>query len=146
MQRPQQTVYVLLFLILFSAALFGQADRGNITGEVKDSSGALIPGAKVTVTNVETVMKTIAFAQRSNQHADLRPVIENYDGADLDQSGEFGWPQMGTGYQRLDCRHAADHRAGDFYPRRATGHGLCHHGGARHLIRRLVAHDLCADV
>lgn len=37
--------------LLFSVALFGQNDRGTITGEVKDSSGAVVPGAAVTATN-----------------------------------------------------------------------------------------------
>lgn len=34
--------------------LFGQSERGTITGTVKDSSGAIIPATKVVVTNTQT--------------------------------------------------------------------------------------------
>ncbi len=40
--------------LLSIAALFGQSDRGVITGTVSDSTGALIPGAQVVITNVNT--------------------------------------------------------------------------------------------
>jgi hypothetical protein len=34
--------------------MFAQGDRGNITGTVTDSTGAIVPGAKVTVTHTAT--------------------------------------------------------------------------------------------
>lgn len=44
------------FLCLFSTQclLYGQADQGAITGYVRDSTGAVIPNAQVTVTNVDS--------------------------------------------------------------------------------------------
>ena len=42
------------FLILASSSLFGQVDTGAILGTVKDQSGAVIPGAAVTLTNTGT--------------------------------------------------------------------------------------------
>jgi hypothetical protein len=42
----------LIFILLLSFAVFGQTNRGGISGTVTDSSGAAIPGAKVTVTSV----------------------------------------------------------------------------------------------
>lgn len=41
-------------VLLFSVAANAQVDRGAIVGTVTDSSSALVAGAKVTVTNVET--------------------------------------------------------------------------------------------
>ncbi len=44
----------ILLLLLLPALLFGQADRGTIVGTVSDSTGAVIPGATVIVTHVDT--------------------------------------------------------------------------------------------
>jgi Carboxypeptidase regulatory-like domain len=43
-----------LFLMLQATALFGQSERGTITGVVHDSSGAVIPNAKVTIVSQST--------------------------------------------------------------------------------------------
>jgi outer membrane receptor protein involved in Fe transport len=42
------------FIVLVSAAMFGQTFRGTILGTVTDPSGAVVSGAKVTVQNVST--------------------------------------------------------------------------------------------
>ena len=45
----------LICLALLANNLFGQAsERGIITGVVRDSSGAVVPAAKITVTNTAT--------------------------------------------------------------------------------------------
>ncbi len=44
-------------ILIFSTALVGHAqstNSGDFRGTVTDQSGAVIPGAKVTVTNIET--------------------------------------------------------------------------------------------
>lgn len=47
--------FALFCLLMASAtAAFAQSDRGNITGTVKDPSGALVPNAKVTATDLST--------------------------------------------------------------------------------------------
>src|SRR5258708_3392387 len=40
--------------LLLAAPAFAQLDRGQISGRVKDSQGALVPGATLTATNRET--------------------------------------------------------------------------------------------
>lgn len=45
---------VLCLVLLCAAALIAQSERGTISGTVRDSTGAVIPGAKVTVTNTAT--------------------------------------------------------------------------------------------
>src|SRR5438270_13914866 len=44
-----------LAICLLSCALaFAQSDRGTITGTVADSTGALVPAAKIVLTNANT--------------------------------------------------------------------------------------------
>ena len=45
---------LLVVLVMTGSALWAQAERGAITGTVTDATGGVIPGAEITVTNVET--------------------------------------------------------------------------------------------
>src|SRR3954451_14798604 len=55
---------VVLSLFVAAAIAFGQ-DRGTISGTVSDNSGAIVPGAKITVLNPET-----GFTQNMISNAD----------------------------------------------------------------------------
>src|SRR5579872_1868794 len=46
------TIRACLFLI--ASAMFAQSDRGSITGTVFDPAGAVVAGAAINATNVET--------------------------------------------------------------------------------------------
>ncbi|HYW43942.1 MAG TPA: TonB-dependent receptor [Bryobacteraceae bacterium] len=48
---------LLLSLAFVAGVLFAQSDRGTITGTVTDQAGALIPGARVTATQIATSEK-----------------------------------------------------------------------------------------
>src|SRR5258708_5764752 len=52
-----------LVLLLTSADSSAQTDQGSITGVVDDSSGAVIPNAQVTATNIDT---GLALEAKSN--------------------------------------------------------------------------------
>ena len=53
--RPRIVLAILLVALLFVAdRALSQESRGSITGRVVDPQGAIIPGASVVVTNVET--------------------------------------------------------------------------------------------
>src|SRR4051812_121760 len=47
-------VKILALFLLISSGIIGQTNRGGISGTVRDSSGAVVPNAKVTVTNLGT--------------------------------------------------------------------------------------------
>jgi hypothetical protein len=49
---------VLVCLCCLSCAAFAQSERGTITGVIRDSSGAAVPGATVTVTETATNVAT----------------------------------------------------------------------------------------
>src|SRR5579864_8504349 len=61
MPRGTRYVYFLIVLataIVAPAKLTAQVDRGNIVGSISDPTGARVPGAQVTVTNLETNQAT----------------------------------------------------------------------------------------
>ena len=58
----------LIMLLGLAGLLFGQSDRGTITGTVTDPSGAVIPDAAVTVTNVRTDTKTMVTSTSSGNY------------------------------------------------------------------------------
>jgi len=52
---PRRISIVSLHLLVFGTlSLLGQSDRGSISGTITDSTGAVVPGAKVIVTNPAT--------------------------------------------------------------------------------------------
>jgi len=51
-------VKISVFILLLSSIIIGQTNRGGISGTVKDSNGAVVPNAKVTITNIGTGQST----------------------------------------------------------------------------------------
>jgi hypothetical protein len=58
----------LVFLSLSGATSFAQSDNGRVFGTVTDPTGAIIPGANISLTNTETG----EHRNRSGADADLR--------------------------------------------------------------------------
>ncbi len=54
MRRSRCTAACSILLLGFSGLLLAQSGRGTVSGSVTDSSGAVVPGAKVTITNQNT--------------------------------------------------------------------------------------------
>ena len=48
------SLFWLLVMVLGSSRIWAQVDRGALAGTVTDSSGAVVPDATITITNVET--------------------------------------------------------------------------------------------
>jgi uncharacterized surface anchored protein len=60
MTRSCFLVYVVIVVVavaLAASPAFGQAESGTISGTVRDSTGAVIPGATVTIKNAGTSMQ-----------------------------------------------------------------------------------------
>lgn len=72
--RALQIAGLLTFFLLFTLPLAAQFDTGTIAGSVTDSSGAVIPNATVTVTNVQTSFKkTLQTDSSGNYTASALP-------------------------------------------------------------------------
>ncbi len=55
LKARRRCVCVAIFALLLGASYaFAQVDTGSISGTVKDTSGAVIPGARITLTNEDT--------------------------------------------------------------------------------------------
>jgi hypothetical protein len=50
----RSTVFVICCLFVVAGMAFAQSDRGTITGSITDQAGAVIPGAVIEVTNINT--------------------------------------------------------------------------------------------
>ncbi len=77
---------ILVACFIFAPLAFGQnsATRGAITGRITDPSGAVVPGATVTATNLSTQFKTV-----TTSHAD----------------GFYNFPLMRVGQYSLTVSH-----------------------------------------
>ena len=57
----------LLLGLLFAVAVFAQRDLGTIAGTVTDPTGAAIPNAKITITEVATNLSYDGDIQRGRR-------------------------------------------------------------------------------
>src|SRR5262245_2137273 len=72
----RRVLFCALVLLSVAWSLQAQSITGTILGTVKDSSGAVVPGASITLTNEETGVATSAVS---------------------DERGDFGIPNVGPG-------------------------------------------------
>ena len=89
MKQKLMIAVVLLPLLILSTQAFGQSTRGSISGTVQDSSQAVLSGATVTVTNVETGIKSTVTTNNAGTY--------NVPGL---QSGVYTVAAEMTGFQK----------------------------------------------
>jgi hypothetical protein len=85
-RRIRNSKFILILLIsalipLSSPALHGQFENGTLVGTVRDTSGAVVQNAKVTVTNVDTGVDQIR---------------------ETDDTGSYSLPSLRSGTYRID--------------------------------------------
>src|SRR5262249_44616844 len=66
----------IAFVLLSTIVVFGQTNKGGISGTVTDANGAKLPGATVTVTNLGTGQKVTVTTSESGAFSvqSLEPV------------------------------------------------------------------------
>src|SRR5437660_12056095 len=67
-RKAFHTLVAGLGVLLLCLPAFSQLNSGSIAGAISDSSGALIPGAKVTVTDVERGVSRSLVADEAGQY------------------------------------------------------------------------------
>ena len=55
-------------ILLFILAIIGQTNKGGISGTVSDTNGAVVPGAKVTITNEATKQSVVLTTSDSGTY------------------------------------------------------------------------------
>ncbi len=72
-----RSIHTALLVVFLAAFAFGQSERGTITGVVQDSSGAVIPGARVSITNSRTNVNLEATTNQAGEYTvpSLQPGI-----------------------------------------------------------------------
>jgi hypothetical protein len=65
--KPSFMIAVVLSVAAFPSIAVGQKDTGGIAGIVRDPGGAVVSGAKVTVTDVDRGMRHWTQHRRANK-------------------------------------------------------------------------------
>src|SRR5258708_2981380 len=79
MTRPRCPVSIFAILFLYSTTLCAQESRGSITGQITDSSGAVMPHIKVSATNTATNVSTTASSNVTGNYSIFYLIPGVYD-------------------------------------------------------------------
>jgi hypothetical protein len=74
-----RTILLTSFLLLLATAVFGQLNRGALTGTVTDSSGAVVPSAVITIRNLETNAVTKVESTTTGNYTVPNLTVGNYE-------------------------------------------------------------------
>lgn len=66
--RPFYKIFLLVAIALSSVSLFGQTDTARLVGTITDASGAVVPGATITVTNTGTARTVNVQTSESGEY------------------------------------------------------------------------------
>jgi hypothetical protein len=70
---------LLMSLLMLTTSAFGQSGMGSISGRITDSTGAVVVGARVTVRNAATGIKTQAISNTEGLYSALQLIPGKYD-------------------------------------------------------------------
>jgi hypothetical protein len=65
-------------VFLLASSLFGQTNRGTVTGTISDAAGAVVPGVPVVLTNVETGAKSETVSTGTGNYSLLQLAVGTY--------------------------------------------------------------------
>jgi uncharacterized membrane protein len=88
---PLQISLTLVCLFIFAVPIVAQSNKGTIVGTVLDPNGAVVPGAKITVTNAAT-----GEAHEAKSREDGNYTVTNLE------PGKYRVTVEGTGFQQVN--------------------------------------------
>src|SRR5438309_4225335 len=88
----------LIAVLVLASCAFAQSDRGTITGTVADSSGALIPNAKISLTNSATQSRYDTVTSGTGNYTIPTLPVGLYD-LSVEQPGFSAYKQTGIRVQ-----------------------------------------------
>lgn len=72
--KHRSSLMCLAAMLLAALVASGQSVTGSIEGAIKDQTGAIVPGAQVTITNAGTnISRALATDERGSFRAELLP-------------------------------------------------------------------------
>src|SRR5262245_1703408 len=71
-------IFALMICLIFEQRLYGQFETASVLGTVKDESGAVLPGASVTLTHNATGISARTFTDENGNYQFLNVKIGNY--------------------------------------------------------------------
>jgi len=78
MFRRCSRIWLLLFAVLAPATAFAQFDAATMLGRITDPTGATVPGATVTLTNLATGIAAVAVTNESGAYQFLNVRVGTY--------------------------------------------------------------------
>src|SRR5437763_14873577 len=79
MNHKNPVLRSVAFVLLACAMLFGQSERGTISGTIHDASGASVPGAKVSITSTATNTTQVYTTTDSGDFTAPSMAVGQYD-------------------------------------------------------------------
>src|SRR6185369_10629432 len=75
--KSMRYIFSIVLMLILSTVLVAQTNKGGLSGTVTDPKGATVPGATVTITNIETNQKTTLTTSDSGSFSAnlLDPVV-----------------------------------------------------------------------
>src|SRR5438128_2489876 len=67
--RKRSIAAVVVLCLVFAVSAFSQSSNGSLGGIVQDPSGALVPGATITVTNTGTGIVNTTISNESGAYS-----------------------------------------------------------------------------
>ena len=129
---PFRIVSICLFSLLLTHSVWGQKDAGSIAGTIKDASGATVPQAKVTLTEVDKGTSLVTSTGSSGDYVVSPLPIGHYsvkvEKRRLQDGGHRGHRVTGAAARRGRHHHAGRRDCGTDYR-----HQRCSSAGNRDL-------------